>query len=567
MLDVVQAAAEHRRAGDEDDGQRGLEDEQRGARERRMIARRSTRSAQRIDRISPRRQPGGYGAEEHAGDHRDAERERQHQRRRACADGKKCRDGEREREQQPRGAHRDDEARDAAADGEQDAFDERLRDDLRSRRADGHPYCRLRPSRDRAREQQVRDVRAGDQQHESAHGHQQLQAAGVLLFHHADAGAGRDDRDRLLRQQVVDVGQPVRRPARVTRDPLAQDVREPRRDAVGGGAGFEAADDAQPGGDRLAQQRVGAGDHRFVLNRDPEVGRIVAERIAEEARRRHAGDRERVAFDDERLADERLIAAVDRFPRVMADHDDGRRRRRVIVCGEDAAAEGADAEGREVVAGDVFRPERARGDVHAGPADADAEAAGLEGGQLFELGRFGFEAFEERVREHAPAILRSALDAAVVAVADAVEAFRVGDRERAQHDRVDQCEDRGRAADTERERQDGRGSEDGRETELTDRVTDGADRVVHTDRLDGIDPPSVDAVPNARRRRAAVLVPARTLFLSEAPGQTPEPRFLTPTPFVVSDARKPAEHSECSTFHSCRRAMMGLTAAARLAGT
>src|SRR5262249_34310770 len=179
-------------------------------------------------------------------------------------------------------------------------------------------------------------------------------------------------------------------------------------------------------------------------------------------------------------------------------HDDGRRRRRVIVYGEDAAAEGADAEGREVVASDVFRPERARGDVHAGPADADAEAAGLEGGQSFELGRFGFEAFEERVRGHRPAILRSALDAAVVAVADAVEPFRVGNRERPQHDRVDQCEDRGRAADTERQRQDGRGSEDGRETELTDRVTDGANRVVHADRLDGLDPPSVVAVRIAR---------------------------------------------------------------------
>src|SRR5262245_16852340 len=106
----------------------------------------------------------------------------------------------------------------------------------------------------------------------------------------------------------------------------------------------------------------------------------------------------------------------------MADHDDGRRRRRVIVCGEDAAAEGADAEGREVVARDVFHPERACGDIDAGPTDADAgSAAGLERSQLFELRRFCSEALEERVREHAPAILRSALDAAVVAVADAVE--------------------------------------------------------------------------------------------------------------------------------------------------
>src|SRR6185295_15811256 len=282
------------------------------------------------------------------------------------------------------------------------------------------------------------------------------------------------------------------------------------RDAVGGGAGLEAADDAQPGGDRLAQQRVGAGDHRFVLNRDPEVGRIVAERIAEEARRRDAGDRERMAFDDERLADERLIAAVGRLPRVMAEHDDGRRRRRVIGGGEDASAEGADAEGGEVVAGDVFTAERARGEVHAGAADADAGAAGLEGGQLFELGRFGFEAFEEREREQTPAILRSALDAAVVAVADAVEAFGVGDRERTQHDRGDQREDRGRAADAERERQDGRGRKDGGKTELTDRVADGTDRVVHANWLDGVDPPSVDAVSTAIRFGAGEGVPEKS---------------------------------------------------------
>ena len=62
--DVVQAAREHRRAGDEHDGQRGLDDEQRRARERRMIARRPARAAQRVDRIGARREPGGRGAEE-----------------------------------------------------------------------------------------------------------------------------------------------------------------------------------------------------------------------------------------------------------------------------------------------------------------------------------------------------------------------------------------------------------------------------------------------------------------------------------------------------------------------
>src|SRR5436189_5371347 len=101
----------------------------------------------------------------------------------------------------------------------------------------------------------------------------------------------------------------------------------------------------------------------------------------------------------------------------MADHDDGGRRRRVVVCGEDASAEGADAEGGEVVARDVFRAERARGDVDAGTADADAEAAGLKRGQLFEFGRGGLEPLDERGGEHAAAILRSARGAGGVAVA------------------------------------------------------------------------------------------------------------------------------------------------------
>ena len=96
-----------------------------------------------------------------------------------------------------------------------------------------------------------------------------------------------------------------------------------------------------------------------------------------------------------------------------------------------------------------MRSERAATSI-AGPADADARAAGLKRGQLFEFGRVGLDPLEQRKREHAPAILRAALDAAVVAVADAIEALRIGDRQRPQHHRVDQREDRGRAADAER---------------------------------------------------------------------------------------------------------------------
>ena len=81
---------------------------------------------------------------------------------------------------------------------EQDALDERLRDDLPARCADGEAHGRLRAARDRAGEQQVRDIRTRDEQHDTAHRQEDLQAASVLFFHHADAGAGRHDGDHLV---------------------------------------------------------------------------------------------------------------------------------------------------------------------------------------------------------------------------------------------------------------------------------------------------------------------------------------------------------------------------------
>jgi hypothetical protein len=73
--------------------------------------------------------------------------------------------------------------------------------------------------------------------------------------------------------------------------------------------------------------------------------------------------------------------------------------------------------------------------------------------QLLELRQIRLQPLEQWIREHAPAILRTTLHAAIVAVADAVESRGIADRQRSQHDRMDECEDRGRAANAERERQ------------------------------------------------------------------------------------------------------------------
>ena len=94
-------------------------------------------------------------------------------------------------------------------------------------------------------------------------------------------------------------------------------------------------------------------------------------------------------------------------------------------------------------------------------------------------GSVGLQPLEERIREHAPAILGAALDAAVVAVADAVEPGRIADRQRLQHHGVDQREDGGGAADAERQRQHRRGGEDAGGPELPQRMADVADEGAH----------------------------------------------------------------------------------------
>src|SRR5262249_27860890 len=105
--------------------------------------------------------------------------------------------------------------------------------------------------------------------------------------------------------------------------------------------------------------------------------------------------------------------------------------------------------------------------------------------QLFEFRRFGLQPLEQRKRKHAPALLRSALDAAVVAVADAIERGRIADRQRPQHDRVNQREDGRGAADAQRERENGGDREHARVPELPQRVSDRARKRIHAEALDG----------------------------------------------------------------------------------
>jgi hypothetical protein len=140
---------------------------------------------------------------------------------------------------------------------------------------------------------------------------------------------------------------------------------------------------------------------------------------------------------------------------VVAEDCDGGSAGRVVLWREDAAAERADSEGGEVVAGDVLG---AKGQCGAGTAAsyADAAEAGLKGCELFEFRGLRTEALYHAPGKHAPLALGAALDAAVIAFADSIQRGGVCDREGAEHDGIDEGEDGGGATDAEGQSQDGR---------------------------------------------------------------------------------------------------------------
>ena len=202
-LQIAQAAPQHRRAGHEHHGERGLHHEQRLAGERRAITGGAAGTAERIDRIRARREP-----------RRAAPKNSPVKSARPVAKASTRGDGvvsigrlvalAKARESRSRAAPVATISPIGPADCEQHALHQRLGHDLLSRRAQGQPHGGRSAARHRAGQQQVRHVGAGDEQHERAHGQQDLQAAPVLLLHHAHTRTGGDHRDHLLRQRALD---------------------------------------------------------------------------------------------------------------------------------------------------------------------------------------------------------------------------------------------------------------------------------------------------------------------------------------------------------------------------
>ena len=202
-------------------------------------------------------------------------------------------------EQQTRRCHRHQKPGNAAAHRQEHAFRESLGNNLPPRGANGHAYGGLAATRHRASQQQVRDIGAGNQQHQAADGEQDLQAAPVLFLHLGDAGAGGDNIDHLLGKHSDHVRHPVGGISGIILHPLPQHSGEARSHSVNRSSRPQAADHAQPGSDGLVQQCAFTVNQGLLVHGNPDIGRVTAQRFAEKSGRSHANHGKRMALHDE----------------------------------------------------------------------------------------------------------------------------------------------------------------------------------------------------------------------------------------------------------------------------
>ncbi len=206
-------------------------------------------------------------------------------------------------------------------------------------------------------------------------------------------------------------------------DPLTKNFRQAGSHSFDRGIRSQTADHGQPRRHRLTQQRAAAGNHRLLLQRNPHLRRVGANRFAEESWFRDANHGEWVTLHDQCRSHNRFVRAVFRGPRLMAEHDDWRRRRPVVKWREHTSAERANAERGKIRARNVFRAQRL-GSV-CGALSPDAQGVGqAERRDALELRRRGLQSLVERKWKETPAAVATLGDG-VVAVSDPVQTRRV----------------------------------------------------------------------------------------------------------------------------------------------
>ena len=315
-------------------------------------------------------------------------------------------------------------------------------------RAQGHANGRLKACGGAARQQQVRNVGAGDQQHQAGNDHQQVQTFRAVLLEVGGPALGGRNHDVLL----LDLRAVLGREVRLGAQPVLELCGDLRLNARRIRPRLQAPDDVEPVHSRAVQQCGLPIVGRLGGQRQPEIGRIRTQLISEESRRGDSNHGEGEIVDAQGGADDRGIEPEVLLPGAVAHHRSRRGVGLVIVGRDGPAREGADTQRREVVARNELSNVRFGGARSPGAAHVEVLQTLLKGGHLAELGIVIAKLLVERIRVDAPVVLKSAEHAAIAAVAQSVELARFRDRQALEHHSVEQSEDGGVGADAQRQR-------------------------------------------------------------------------------------------------------------------
>ena len=361
-----------------------------------------------------------------------------------------------------------------AAHREAQAFGQQLPNQAAATRAERQAHRHLAVPRRGARQQQVPEIRARDEQHEPCGAEQHDERLGEAAAQRRCACRG-----GLQPQPLIEESLPRRRVSHgpvVGGEPLLEDDVGIRLRALERHTWAQAAEHVEPHDLLQAAgpivQPVAPRQHdRLHRQRNPGVGPLT-DRLAEERRRGHADDGQDTAPQRDRPAEDVGPSAEAPLPVLVADDRvRGGAIRRLLARVEGLADRRRHAERRE-----VRRRNQADGDLFGLAASGHPRLDLLKGAARRHHRR------ERRVlvlhlaelgvgHQRALTVLRAGGDTPRSGIGQQHELVRVADGERAHQQPVQQAEDRGVGADAEREREDGDGREPWTGREDADGVT------------------------------------------------------------------------------------------------
>src|SRR5262245_44291237 len=310
---------------------------------------------QRSERVNMRRAPGGRQPKERASQGARREREGQHSHVGRQVERHDLITSRHEADEDATPPMSEEQPRGGAREREQNTFGQQLPDQSGPACAPRQPHPHLVAPGGATRQEQVRDVGAGNQQYDANNGHENEQRLAISPAETLEPFRERRDaesgftilRHRLRSRICWECGLKYG----------WRERRQPRAALLQGDAGFETADDP-PAPVVAANNRPGA------LRRPN--WRVIPILNANERRLGHAHDLEWTAIDGDRFADDVRAAAILALPERMGD--DGDRGTAPLIVGV-----------REVTTKDRTHAER-REEAPAHEADADRArlAAGAE---------------------------------------------------------------------------------------------------------------------------------------------------------------------------------------------